>query len=208
MATIKKTLSTKKDGQGYSQILFRVSIDKNVKIRIRTGIFIPERRWNEEKERMNYGKAVGMERAEMVEKEARLKDVEAKVLKLCEIFPKDTLTKEWMENVLSLCENSDISDVSVAYVNELMDKAQHPEKYVKRSFFEYMADFRDNAKKKVNGKREGEKSDVWKKNFDVRALHRYEMFVRLSDKRRKGFTLDIDTMDNETLEDIESFLRN
>ena len=210
MATIKKSLSTKKDGQGYSQILFRVSIDKNVKVRIRTGIFIPERRWNEEKERVNYGKAVGTERAEMVEKETRLKDAEAKVLKLCEIFPKDTLTKEWMEHVLLLCENSDISDVSVAYVNELMDKAQYPEKYVRRSFFEYMTDFRDNAKKKVNGKREGDKSDVWKKNFDVlvRALHRYEMFVQLSDKRRKGFTLDIDTMDNETLEDIESFLRN
>ena len=210
MATIKKALSTKIDGQGYSQILFRVSIDKNMKIRLRTGIFIPERRWNEEKERMSYGKAVGTERAEMAEKETRLKDTEAKVLKLCEVFPKDILTKEWLEKVLSLCEGMDVSDVSVRYVNELMEKSQNPEKYVRRSFFEHMEDFRDNAKKKVNGKREGDKSDVWKKNFDVlvRALQRYEMFVRLSDKERKGFVLDIDTMDNGILEDIESYLRN
>lgn len=80
----------------------------------------------------------------------------------------------------------------------------------KRPFFDYMTDFRDNSKKKINGKREGDKSGVWKKNFDVlvRALKRYEMFVRLSDKQRKDFILDIDTINNETLGDIESFLRN
>ena len=62
----------------------------------------------------------------------------------------------------------------------------------------------------MNGKREGEKSDVWKKNFNVlvRALKRYEMFVRLSDPKQKDFILDIDTVDSETIEDIESFLRN
>ena len=72
-----------------------------------------------------------------------------------------------------------------------------------------MNDFRDNAKKKVNGKREGDKSEVWKRNFDVlvRALQRYEMFVRLSDKERKNFILDVEMMNNETLEEIESFLQ-
>ena len=51
---------------------------------------------------------------------------------------------------------------------------------------------------------------MWKKNFDVlvRALQRYEMFVRLSDKERKNFMLDVEMMNNETLEEIESFLRN
>lgn len=80
----------------------------------------------------------------------------------------------------------------------------------KCSFFDHITDFRDNAKKKVNGKREGDKSDVWKKNFNVlvRALRRYEMFIQLSDKTRKNFTLDIDTISSETLSDIESYLRN
>ena len=73
-----------------------------------------------------------------------------------------------------------------------------------------MVDFRNNAKKKVNGKREGEKSEIWKRNFDVlvRALQRYEMFIRVSGKKRKDFMLDIDTLDNEMLTDIESYLRN
>ncbi len=210
MATIKKTLSTKTDGQGYSQILLRVSIDKDKKLRIKSGIFIPAKRWDEDKERITYGKATGMERTEMAEKETRLKDVEAKVLKLCEIFHKDIISKEWMESTLSSCGDIEASKMSASLISEMRDRAQNPDKYVKRSFFDYMADFRDNAKKKVNGKREGDKSEVWKRNFDVlvRALRRYEMFVRLSDRRRKDFLLDVDTISNETLEDIESFLRN
>ena len=210
MATIQKRLSTQKDGQGYSQILFRVSIDRNIKIRLKTGVFVPEKRWDAAKGRMSYGKAIGVERAEMVEKETRLNDIEAKVLKLCEIFPKDTLSKEWMEYVLPLCKDIKADQLSVLLVNELIDKAQNPEKYIKRPFFDCMIDFRDNAKKKINGKREGDKSDVWKRNFDVlvRALQRYEMFVRACDPRRKDFRLDIDTIYSETIEDVESFLRN
>ena len=34
------------------------------------------------------------------------------------------------------------------------------------------------------------------------------MFIGQTDKKRKGFALDIDTIDHETLEDIESYLRN
>lgn len=210
MATIKKTLSTKKDGQGYSQILFRVSIDKNRKLRLKTGVFIPEKRWDEAKGQLSYSRMVGAERKEMAEKDTRLKNIESKILKLCEVFPDDVLTKEWVENVLQLCEQIDVVNISVSVVNELIKKAQESDLHNRRSFFDYMMDFRNNAKKKVNGKREGEKSDVWKKNFDVlvRALQRYEMFVRLSDKKRKDFMLDIDTFDNEILTDVESYLRN
>lgn len=210
MATIKKSLSTKKDGQGYSQILFRVSIDKNKKLRLRSGIYIPENRWDAVKERMSYGKAIGAERGEMTDKEAKLKNIEAKLLKLCEVFPKETLSKEWVEDALLACENIEPSNISAAYVTELIEHYQNPDQYKKVSLFKLLADFRNNAKKKVNGKREGNKSDVWKKNFDVliRALHRYEYFIQLSDSKRKDFTLDIDTIDKNTLEDIESYLRN
>ena len=195
---------------GYSQILFRVSIDKNRKLRLKTGVFIPEKRWDEAKGQLSYSRMVGAERKEMAEKDTRLKNIEAKILKLCEVFPDDVLTKEWVENVLKLCEQIDVVNISVSVVDELIKKAQESDLHNRRSFFDYMMDFRNNAKKKVNGKREGEKSDVWKKNFDVlvRALQRYEMFVRLSDKKRKDFMLDIDTFDNEILTDVESYLRN
>ena len=159
---------------------------------------------------MSYGKAIGAERGEMTNKEAKLKNIESKLLKLCEVFPKETLSKEWVEDALLACENIESSNISAAYVTELIEHYQNPDQYKKVSFFKLLADFRNNAKKKVNGKREGNKSDVWKKNFDVliRALHRYEYFIQLSDSKRKDFTLDIDTIDKNTLEDIESYLRN
>lgn len=129
----------------------------------------------------------------------------------------DELTTDWISNALRLInkENTKIEDISYQRILSLIEKErieteEESIKANKRSFFDCMNDFRDNAKKKVNGKREGDKSDVWKKNFDVlvRALKRYEMFIRLSDKERKNFILDIDTMNNDTIEDIESFLRN
>lgn len=130
---------------------------------------------------------------------------------------KDKLTTDWITTSIRLInkDNTNIEDISYSYILTLIEKERQEIdaesiKANKRLFFDYMIDFRNNAKKKVNGKREGNKSDVWKKNFDVliRALKRYETFVRLSDNKRKDFTLDIDTIDKNTLEDIESYLRN
>ena len=72
---------------------------------------------------MSYSRTVGAERKEMAEKDARLKNIEAKILKLCEVFPDDVLTKEWLENVLQLCEQIDVSTISVPVVNGLIKKA-------------------------------------------------------------------------------------
>lgn len=130
---------------------------------------------------------------------------------------KDELTTDWITTSIRLInkENTNIEDISYPHIIALIDKERQEIeaesiKANKCPFFDYMIDFRNNAKKKVNGKREGDKSEVWKKNFDVlvRALKRYEMFVQLSDKKCKDFTLDIDTIDKDTLEDIESYLRN
>ncbi len=117
--------------------------------------------------------------------------------------------------IIDAYEKSDKDSITSDWLQTEVDKFHHPEKYLPQkeqsiSFFTLLTDFRDNAKKKVNGKREGDKSDVWKKNFDVlvRALHRYEYFIRLSDRKRKDFTLDIDTINKDTLEDMESYLRN
>lgn len=119
------------------------------------------------------------------------------------------------KTIIDAFENADKDNITSEWLQIEVDKFHHPEKYLPQkeqtdSFFDQLTDFRNNAKKKVNGKREGDKSDVWKKNFDVlvRALHRYEYFIQLSDSKRKDFALDIDTMDKDTLEDIESYLRN
>ena len=100
-----------------------------------------------------------------------------RIIKICDATSekhKEELTTEWIATSLRLInkENTNIENISYQHIAELMEKERQEieaesVKASKRSFFDLMADFRDNAKKKVNGKREGDKSDVWKKNFDV-----------------------------------------
>ena len=79
---------------------------------------------------------------------------------------------ELKQIILESYEVADKNDISSEWLQIVIDKYHHPEKYIpkdeqpnKPSFFDSMTDFRDNAKKKVNGKREGDKSEVWKKEF-------------------------------------------
>lgn len=157
---------------------------------------------------------------ELTEINSKFSSLQTRLIKICDTTAekhKELLNREWIEEALRVVNKYNIPDDDISFdriVNQLEEEKKQEEAATsqanKRSFFDHITDFRDNAKKKVNGKREGDKSDVWKKNFDVlvRALRRYEMFVRLSDKERKNFTLDIDTISSETLSDIESYLRN
>lgn len=85
-------------------------------------------------------------------------------------------------------------------LEQLIDEQIHPEKYQKQGddFFSIMETYLQ--KKKL--------SEVREKNFRVlvRALQRYELFV--SAYERKEFKLELDKVNSETIEDIESFLRN
>ncbi|MEE0882251.1 MAG: tyrosine-type recombinase/integrase [Bacteroidales bacterium] len=200
MASIKKRLSTKLDGNGYAQVMFRISVSKNIKIRIKSNVFVPAKRWDETKERINIGKVIGFEKAELLRKESQIREIEQKILKVCEIYPVDSISKELVENALNLCSEMPAQQITSVLLNELVDKRDNPDKYVKRSFFELFKEYLADTKY----------SNVRERNFWVtyRTLKRYEMFVRLSDYKQKDFTLDIDTINKDTICDIESFLRN
>ena len=85
-------------------------------------------------------------------------------------------------------------------LEQLIDEQIHPEKYQKQGddFFFIMETYLQ--KKKL--------SEVREKNFRVlvRALQRYELFVVAYE--RKEFKLELDKVNSEMIEDIESFLRN
>ena len=200
MATIKKTLSKKSDAQGYSQILFRVSVNKNKRVYVKTGIFIPEKRWNEEKECINVsGRGInGFEKKELIEAETGLKSIEAKTLKLCILADQSILDSNWLELALIACKDISAEEINIETVESAIDKYNNPEKYTKLSFFDLFAAYLSDTKY----------SKVREKNFQVliRALKRYEFFIRETDN--KSFRLDIDNITKETIVDFESFLRN
>lgn len=233
MATIELRLSPKIQKEtGRSEILLRLFQGSKLNLRAKSGVYVTAEHFEyfiDRKRTFLNGVSVPEKATSVTMKEA-VKNGYV-VFERGDVFVRNRIASEdktYHDNakkkieelkqiILESYEIADKDAVSSDWLQMVIDKFHHPEKYIpkdeqpnKPSFFDCMNDFRDNAKKKVNGKREGDKSDVWKKNFDVlvRALHRYEYFIRLSDCKRKGFALDIDTMDKETLEDIESYLRN
>lgn len=114
--------------------------------------------------------------------------------------------------LLEIYEASKDMQLTSDMLERLVDEQLHPEKYksTEDGFFPLMEEFLQ--KRKL--------SEVRENNFRVliRALKRYELLRQKVDeeerksKRQKGsiepFQLDIDTIDADTITDIESFLRN
>ena len=218
-------LSKVRQEDGKAELILRLYVNKEFRPQFRTGLFItPERfinksntdRCREYEIRIPKGGKLNFaEVKELQEVKSKFESYLGRIIRICDVTAekhKEALSTEWIEAALRVTANMTTENISFESISSLIEKKQQSERQEanKRDFFDCMTDFRDNAKKKVNGKREGDKSDVWKKNFDVliRALRRYEMFVQLSNKTKRSFRLDIDTIDNETIEDIESFLRN
>lgn len=230
MAKIDYIKLSKPRNDGKAELIVRLYVTKTFRPQFRSGLYLNPQRFislDSTNRCRRYEIDIPREGTQNFAEIKDLKEVKRKfalyierLQAICDVTSekhKDELTADWINTSIRLInkDNTNIEDISYPHIISLIDKERQEIeaesiKANKRPFFDYMIDFRNNAKKKVNGKREGDKSEVWKKNFDVlvRALKRYEMFVQLSDKKRKDFTLDIDTIDKDTLEDIESYLRN
>ncbi|MEA4886376.1 MAG: site-specific integrase [Bacteroides graminisolvens] len=120
------------------------------------------------------------------------------VIKTEERIRLNTAIAERKKLLLSLYNNT--PEITSDKLERLIDEHIHPEKYQKQGndFFSIMETYLQ--KKKL--------SEVREKNFRVlvRALQRYELFVSAYDTNK--FKLELDKINTETIEDIESFLRN
>lgn len=103
-------------------------------------------------------------------------------------------------------ENADKDAIEGDWLKVVIDKFNHPEKYVvkeekpKATFFELAAEYLE--KKKF--------SEGFNRGFQVilRDLARYEGFIQETDKQRPDFTLDVDTLTRDDFEDIVDYLKN
>lgn len=120
------------------------------------------------------------------------------VIKTEERIRLNTAIAERKKLLLSLYDGT--PSITSDQLEQLIDEQLHPEKYQKQgdNFFSIMETYLQ--KKKL--------SEVREKNFRVlvRALQRYELFVAANE--RKEFKLELDKVNSETIEDLESFLRN
>ena len=185
MASIKRYLSSKVEGNGRSEIQFRLSLTKDIKLRLKSGIYIKPSRFNEGaivKPRANQE-----EIAELKEVERKIRDLEDYIYALCEDNPVERLTKEFSTKAL--------------------DRFHHPkrerkpkavEEKLQKKFIELVEEFP--AKRGLS---------EWRhRRYGVlsRSLHRFELYRKV--KRQLPAKLDFEMFTTDILEDYERFLRN
>lgn len=103
MATIQRSLSAKVNDNGKSEIMLRLSLSKNDKIRIKSGIFVSASRFKDGtfiKPRANQ-----QELAELRDAEDRLISLERFLIGLSETHPLNELTKDFIAHEIDKWRN-------------------------------------------------------------------------------------------------------
>lgn len=181
MATIKRYISPKVDKRGMSEIFFRISLTKNVKYRVKSGIYINATRFKDGeiiKPRANQKEIVllrGIERS--------LEEIENALLDFFVTVPAQSVSRDMIETIVERFHNWD------------GDEMQGNEKH--HGFFDTFNDFlasRDFSKSRTNGYK-----------TLCRALHRYE--VHRATIREGNYKIDLDTFSADDLADFEKFFR-
>ena len=186
MATTTRTLSTKVNKSGQSEIMLRVNVNHVKRIRIKSGLFISPNRFKDGniiKPRANQ-----IELAELNQLESALVQLEMLIEDIRKSYAHrgEELTKE-------------------ALVEEI-DRVRHPEQYEDETdniegFFDTFQRFIDNHTNL---------SVIRTRQYHVlkRTLARFEAYKRISCRANKDYTLSVDSFSLETVKDFEKFLRN
>lgn len=126
MATISKSLSTKLDANGYAQVLFFVRNGRKSRLRIKSGLFIPEKYWNEKKQTISIPKKIGIAIADELQ---NLRDhldlTEKRVLRLIEIY-NEKADKKFIENTLFLLKDYE-GTITENIINTLINQEEEKE---------------------------------------------------------------------------------
>lgn len=151
MAKVNLSLSTKVDKElKKSEILIRFVYANGTAIRAKSGIYIPDKRWNAEKSEIIMPRIETDEQKELTKTNEQLDKLSNKIANAYLEADKSTISKEWLL--------------------EIIDRFHHPKKYDDKpqAFFDALTEFL--------GVRE--LSDVRRRNFMVvyRALQRYERY--------------------------------
>ena len=185
MASIKRYLSSKVEGNGRSEIQFRLSLTKDIKLRLKSGIYIKPSRFNAGtivKPRANQE-----EIAELKELERKIRDLEDYIYALCEDNPVERLTKEFLTK-----------EIDRFHHPKRERKPKEVEEKLQKKFIELVEEFP--TKRGLS---------EWRhRRYGVlsRSLHRFELYRKV--KRQLPAKLDLEMFTTDILEDYERFLRN
>ncbi len=181
MATIKRSITSKLDGCGNAEILLRLSVSRQLILRLRSGVFINPKRFKDGV--FIIPRANQIEASEIRAAEDNIIQMERFIINLCETTNPATLNKEFIDQQLELYKHPPVVEVP-------------KEKEVK--FFDIFDTFI-----------ESRNLSEWRiKHYRVlkRALMRYELYKRATGQKR--YRIRLDGFSLQDVNEFEKFLRS
>lgn len=181
MATIKRSITSKLDGCGNAEILLRLSVSRQLILRLRSGVFINPKRFKDGD--FIIPRANQIEASEIRAAENAIIQMERFIINLCETANRANLNKEFIDQQLDLYKHPPIVEVP-------------REKEVK--FFDIFDTFI-----------ESRNLSEWRiKHYRVlkRALMRYELYKRATGQKR--YRIRLDGFSLQDVNEFEKFLRS
>lgn len=200
MATIKRTLSAKKDGNGKSEILLRLTVRRGFQIRLKSSLFIdPERFDDGNFNKTRPGSAIYNE---VYQIEKTLIKLETFLFDICQNEPLDKLTKEELQERVNVFLNPS-TDIELPETSDSKPSKRGRKKKGEVSepenltFFQALERFIETRPR-----------STWrKKRYEVlmRALQRFEMYRKI--RRIRDYKLTFQDFTTEDINEFEKFLR-
>lgn len=209
MAKFNLSLSSKSDGAGAHQVMVRVTVSRDIRFRVKSGVWVNPSYFDgvsnciitPKKGRLNYNEVEAAKTAKN-----KLESFLNHVDKICEAMSghAESLTADFVMKAMKATSEISVNDISYYSIKSEMEKMEDAEREAERPSNVELLDLMSVYLTKK------ELSERSKRAFCVlvRQLQRYQSFVRETDSKRKEFTLLVGTMDTETLEDFFDYFRN
>lgn len=215
MATTELRLSSRKDANGKSQIIVKLTISRQQRPCFKSGVFInPDffKPIQETKRGYIYGvvppkkgRLNVLEVKEANEAKVRIDSFVSRLTHICNEISasNEELTREAIEEAMTLMGDTPTDKITYNAIVEArnnINEVSASSGVDTLSFFGMMDYYLQ--KKQFSYDQE--------KGYRVlmRSLARYQSFVRMTDNERKDFTLEIHTLDKATLEDFFEYMEN
>ena len=225
MANLELSLSAKAREDGKHQVLVRVSSSRSVRFRIKSGVFVSPQYWNDTVHtvkvpvfRKTNKAIVDAARAEEASLDNYLSELKA-IICAGEDMPGITLSPAWIDHCYALRPI-------------LQDERNHFLPSITNGLF--TASNIERAERMVEEQKSAEKREIEQNErnrilYDLipdycrarnlaesrirvygvlaRMLGRFELFIKLSDKKRKGYSLIVSKVSSVDIEEFREFMR-
>lgn len=178
MVTIKSTISKKKrDTKSDSEILLRISFNRQKVYRVKSNVYVNESCWNKEKEEVKIPRIHGTQRNELIKIQNTLNSLKSFIIEESTKISEEDINKEWINRTIQIFHygKPDIENSKVSSFDEL--------------FQQFIS---------IQIKTEHRKTQF---RCIFRMLKRFELY------KGHGFKLDINKLEYEDIVDFNEFLK-